>query len=100
MATKIKLVTEDAKQGSNQPPDEDVVINTTELRKDISEIEDLIADKNDINSEIKDKLTDMKARGYDLKTVRALIRLRAMDQEKRKEAEAVLDLYKHALDMD
>jgi len=56
-----------------------------------------------INEEIKDKTDDrkdvfleIKAQGYDTKIVRAILALRAMDPDKRKEHQALLDTYMDA----
>jgi hypothetical protein len=43
---------------------------------------------------------EAKARGYDTKTMRAIVRLRKMETQARQEAEALLETYKAALGMD
>ena len=41
----------------------------------------------------------MKGRGFDVKVVRQLLRLRKRDKAELQEEEAILDLYKQALGM-
>jgi uncharacterized protein (UPF0335 family) len=105
MATKIKIESVEndnddmPAEGHNNPP-EDVAINVKHLRSKVSAIEEVIADISDLREGMKDIFKDLKNDGYDVKAIRSLIRLRAMDPEKRREAEAILDLYRHALGMD
>jgi len=46
---------------------------------------------------VKDVYGDAKSRGYDTKTMRAIVRLRKMETHVRQEAEALLDTYRAAL---
>ena len=41
-----------------------------------------------------------KSAGFDVKTLRQVVRLRKLDKSDRQEQEALLDLYKRALDLD
>jgi uncharacterized protein (UPF0335 family) len=68
-----------------------------ELRLLIERIERLEEEKKAIADDIRDVYGEAKARGYDTKTMRAIIRLRKMDNHVRQEAEALLDTYKAAL---
>jgi uncharacterized protein (UPF0335 family) len=47
--------------------------------------------------DIKEVFGEAKSQGFDVKTIRAVIKLRALDKAKRQEAEALLDTYKSAL---
>ena len=47
--------------------------------------------------DIRDVYAEAKARGYDGKAMRAVVRLRKMETHVRQEAEAILDTYKAAL---
>ena len=71
-----------------------------QLRALIERIERLTEDKQAIADDIKEVFAEGKATGFDTKAMRAIIRLRKMDQAERQEAEAILDLYKHALGME
>jgi len=52
-----------------------------------------------MQDDIKDVYLEAKSQGYDLKTIRAIVRLRKMEKNARDEAEALLELYKSALGM-
>ena len=68
-----------------------------ELRLLIERIERLEEEKKGIADDVRDVYAEAKARGYDPKTMRAIVRLRRMEKNARDEAEALLDTYKAAL---
>ena len=68
-----------------------------ELRLLIERIERLEEEKKAMADDIRDVYAEAKARGYDPKTMRAVVRLRKMENNARQEAEALLDTYKAAL---
>ena len=68
-----------------------------QLRLFIERIERLEEEKKGISDDIKDVYAEAKARGYDPKTMRTVVRLRKMESHVRQEAEALLDTYKAAL---
>lgn len=70
------------------------------LRLLIERIERLEEEKKGIGDDIKDVYLEAKAVGYDVKAMRAVIRLRKMSRDDRREMEAVLDLYKAELGLD
>lgn len=70
-----------------------------QLRALLERIERLEEEKKTIAEDIKEVYAEAKGVGFDTKTMRVLVRLRKMDQAERQEAEAILDLYKHALGM-
>ena len=49
--------------------------------------------------DIKDIYTELKAAGFDVKTMRKVVKLRAMDADKRREEEELLDVYKGQLNL-
>ena len=71
-----------------------------QLRLFIERIERLDEEKQGISDDIKDVYSEAKSNGYDVKTMRTIIRLRKMEPHHRLEAEALLDTYKAALGMD
>ena len=75
-------------------------IAADELRLLIERIERLEEEKKAIADDVKDVYAEAKARGYDTKTMRAIVRLRKMETHDRQEAEALLDTYKAALGLD
>ena len=70
-----------------------------ELRLLIERIERLEEEKKGISDDIRDVYSEAKARGYDAKIMRQIIKLRAMETHERQEWEAVLDTYISALGM-
>lgn len=67
------------------------------LRLLIERIERLNEEKRGIQDDIKDVYQEAKAVGYDIKILRAVIRLRAMKPDDRAEYQAILDTYCAAL---
>jgi uncharacterized protein (UPF0335 family) len=68
-----------------------------QLRSIVERIERLEEDKRAIADDIKDVYAEAKGNGYDVKQMRAVVRLRKQDQKKRAEEAAILDRYLHAL---
>ena len=68
-----------------------------ELRLLIERIERLEEEKKGIADDVRDVYAEAKARGYDPRTMRAIVRLRKMEAHSRQEAEALLETYKAAL---
>jgi uncharacterized protein (UPF0335 family) len=67
------------------------------LRTFIERIERLEEEKSNIGTDIREVYAEAKATGFDVKAMRAVVRMRRQDAEKRKEHEALVDLYMHAL---
>lgn len=70
-----------------------------QLRQFIEQIERLEEEKKAIADDIKDKFAEVKAVGFDVKAVRQILRLRKKSDDDRKEEEAILEAYMHALGM-
>lgn len=68
-----------------------------QLRLFIERIERLEEEKKGIADDIKDVYSEAKSTGYDVKTMRAIVRLRKLESHVRQEAEALLETYKEAL---
>ncbi|AUW59181.1 DUF2312 domain-containing protein [Sphingobium sp. SCG-1] len=68
-----------------------------QLRLLIERIERLEEEKKGIADDIKDVYGEAKSTGYDVKTIRAIVRLRKLESHVRQEAEALLETYKAAL---
>ena len=73
------------------------VIAADQLRLLIERIERLEEEKRGIADDIKDVYAEAKSTGFDVKTMRSIIRLRKMEKHHRDEAEALLETYKAAL---
>ena len=70
-----------------------------QLQALIERIERLEEEKAQTASDIRDIYAEGKSAGFDTKALRTIVRLRAMDADARREQEAILDTYKHALGM-
>ena len=68
-----------------------------QLKAIIERIERLEQEKKTISDDIRDVYAEAKGNGFDVKALRAVIRLRAQDANERAEHEAILDTYMHAL---
>ena len=65
----------------------------------IQKIERLEEDKAEIQEGVKSVFAEARMRGFDVKIIRQILRLRKMNSRERQEQEALLDLYKDALGM-
>ncbi len=72
-------------------------VSAEQLRLFIERIERLEEEKKGIADDIKDVYSESKGQGYDVKTMRSIIKLRKMERDARMEQEALLDTYKAAL---
>ncbi len=70
-----------------------------QLRAIVARIERLEEEKATIAADIREVYAEAKGNGFDVKALRKLISVRRVDQAERKEQEAMLDLYMHALGM-
>jgi uncharacterized protein (UPF0335 family) len=71
-----------------------------QLRTIVERVENLEGEKATISEDIKQVYSEAKGNGFDAKAIRKIVALRRMDEDKRKEAQAMLDLYAHALGLD
>jgi uncharacterized protein (UPF0335 family) len=71
-----------------------------QLRLFIERIERLEEEKKGIADDIRDVYTEAKSTGYDTKTMRAIVRLRKMEDHARQEADALLETYRQALGLE
>lgn len=70
-----------------------------QLRSYIERIEKLEEEKAAIAIDIREVFAEAKANGFDVKTMRQVLKLRKMEHSERDEQEHMLDLYKRALGM-
>jgi uncharacterized protein (UPF0335 family) len=71
-----------------------------QLRSIIERVERLEEEKRSLSDDIKEVYAEAKGNGFDTKTIRKIVALRRVDDDKRKEAQAMLDLYAHAIGLD
>ena len=70
-----------------------------QLRTIVARIERLEEEKAALASDLREVYLEAKGNGFGVKPLRAVIRIQKQDADKRKEEEAVLDTYLHALDI-
>lgn len=69
------------------------------LRSLIERIERLEEEKKGIQSDIRNIFAEAKSAGFDVKAMRAVLKLRKMNASDRDEQELILDTYRRALDV-
>ena len=69
------------------------------LKAFVERVERLEEEKKAIADDVRDVYAEAKASGYDVKAMRTVVRLRKLDANERKEQEAILETYLHALGM-
>ena len=72
-------------------------VTTSELRTFVERWERLEAERKDLAEAQKEVMAEAKGRGYDVKVLREIIKLRQSDAQTLAEFEAILELYKTAL---
>ena len=70
-----------------------------ELRQFVERVERLEEEIRGINDDKRDIYAEAKGRGFDVKAIKAIVRLRAKEPQEREEEEAILELYMSALGM-
>lgn len=74
-------------------------IATDRLRSLIERIEKLEEDKKEISTDIREVFAEAKSAGFDVKIMRAILKLRKMNAADRDEQEFLLETYRKALDL-
>lgn len=74
-------------------------IAADQLRLLIERIERLEEEKKGIADDVKDVYGEAKSTGFDVKTIRSIVRLRKMEKHHRDEAAALIETYASALGM-
>ena len=71
-----------------------------QLKALVERINKLMDDRDEVSSDIRDVFAEAKSNGYDLPALRAIIRAQREDTEKRRNREALVDLYRGELGID
>lgn len=74
-------------------------IDSSRLRSIVERVEHLESERDSILSDIRDVMAEAKSAGYDVKAIRAVIKLRKMNAADRDEQELLLETYRKALDI-
>ena len=69
------------------------------LRSFLERIERLTEEKAALSADTREVFSEAKATGFDVKVMRQILKLRALEEADRKEQEALLDLYRQAIGM-
>ena len=75
------------------------VVAADKLRQYVSRVERLEQDKTAILDDIKQVFDEAKANGFDVKILKQVIKLKKLDSDSLAEQEAILDLYRAALEV-
>ncbi len=74
-------------------------VGKEQLKAFVERVERLEEEKKTISDDIRDVYAEAKANGFDVKTLRVVVRMRKQDANERAEQQAILDTYLHALGM-
>ncbi|GBQ72638.1 hypothetical protein AA103196_3118 [Ameyamaea chiangmaiensis NBRC 103196] len=69
------------------------------LRSLVERVERLEEERKALSSDIRDIFVEAKSAGFDVKTIKQIIRIRKMEPADVEEAETLLDIYRRALGM-
>jgi uncharacterized protein (UPF0335 family) len=69
------------------------------LRSIIERVERLEEERKALAADIKDVFTEAKSAGFDVRTIKQIIRLRKQEPAEIEEQETLLDIYRRALSM-
>jgi uncharacterized protein (UPF0335 family) len=98
MPEKLARIPQDADDDEKQSKDVGGVAGKR-LTSFIERVERLEEEKAGLADDIKDVYAEAKGVGFDVVTVRRIIKLRKMDPEKRREQDELLELYMSAVGM-
>jgi uncharacterized protein (UPF0335 family) len=73
------------------------VITKEQLSLFIDKLEKLEQNKADLMEDIKSVMKEASSHGFDIGTLRKILKIKKMDQDKRQEQEELLELYMGAL---
>ena len=69
------------------------------LKAFVQRVERLEEEKKAISDDIRDVYAEARTNGFDIKALRAIVRLRKQDADERREQETILETYMLALGM-
>ncbi len=75
------------------------VVAKDQLKQYIDRVERLEAEKTALLDDIKQVFDEAKANGFDVKTMKQIVKLRKLDKNKLAEQDAILELYRQALEV-
>jgi uncharacterized protein (UPF0335 family) len=75
-------------------------VSAQQLMQFIERVETLTEQKQAFMDDIKDVYSEAKSTGFDPKTMKKLVSLRKMEKDARDEADALLETYRAAINLD
>jgi len=75
-------------------------VSAEQLRLHIEALERLGEEKQGIADDMKERFALAKAEGFDLKTLRAILKLRKLEKHVREESDMLLETYRSALGLE
>ena len=75
------------------------IVAKDQLKQYIDRIERLESEKSVLLDDIKQVFDEAKANGFDVKTMKQVIKLKKLDKNKLAEQDAILELYRQALEV-
>lgn len=75
------------------------IVAKDQLKQYIDRIERLETEKSALLDDIKQVFDEAKANGFDVKTMKQIIKLRKLDKNKLAEQDSILELYRQALEV-
>lgn len=75
------------------------IVAKDQLKQYIDRVERLEAEKTTLLDDIKQVFDEAKANGFDVKTMKQIVKLRKLDKNKLAEQDAILELYRQALEV-
>jgi uncharacterized protein (UPF0335 family) len=75
------------------------IVAKDQLKQYINRIERLDSDKAAIMDDIKQVFDEAKANGFDVKAMKQVIKLKKLDKNQLAEQDAMIDLYRQALEV-
>ena len=74
-------------------------VTRDEIRSFVERIERLNIEKNEITEQQNEVFAEAKSRGYDTRILRKVVSMRKRDPQDLSEEEAILEIYREALDL-
>ena len=77
-----------------------MTVSAGQLRAIVERIERLEEEKKEVGEQIRELYAEAKGNGFDVKTMRQILKLRKLDKDDLQEQEHLLELYKRAIGLE
>ncbi|HJD58251.1 MAG TPA: DUF2312 domain-containing protein [Rickettsia endosymbiont of Ceroptres masudai] len=75
------------------------IINTEDLHNTISKLENLEQEQKELADVVKDAYAEAKSKGYDIKIIKYILKLKKKDKDELAEEDSLIELYRGALNI-